>query len=339
MRIAGRKAGQLAGSLGRGIAGAWERLWFQPFDPLPAGVLRIGLGVLSVVMYLLLTPNFARYFGADGVLSMTDPALPPLVEDTWSAFAWFPGAPVMLFWAVGLLSAVTFTIGWKTRLSTVVLFVMQMSMVHRNRYAINGEDLVLRMMLLYACFAPMGQTLSLDRWLRDRTLGTAEAAERWPSIWPLRLMQINVALVYAISLPNKLVDDVAWSNGQAIYYSIVSNMWGRFPWPSLFYGATSDVMTTFTVIVEGLFPILVWFRRTRLIAIAALSSLHIGIAFMLKNVTLFSLGMVLCFSAFIPADTMRDLWARRGWLAARLRRSQGAPDRMAVPDLTQNRAG
>jgi hypothetical protein len=306
-------------ALGRG----WERLWFKPYDPLPAALYRICMGTLLTAMYLALAPSFSRYFGRNGVLSLEDPTLSQGPEDWWSLFYLFSGVPLWVFWLLGLVAAIGFTVGWKTRLWTIVLFALEMSMSHRNRFAINGEDLVARMTLFYGCFAPLGATLSIDEWWKRRKAARAAAADvpdvaAAPRIWPVRLMQINVALIYAISLPHKLDDDVAWRNGDAIFLSVTSSLWGRFPWPSLFYGTLGDVMTYFTVAAEGLFPIVVWFARTRPYAVLALASLHLGIAFMLKNVAFFSLGMVCCFWLYLPAETIRGAWRRGQPLLQRL---------------------
>ena len=47
-------------------------------------------------------------------------------------------------------------------------------------------------------------------------------------------MQVNFALIYAISLPHRLVDDISWWNGDALYYTIANDMWRRWPWPEAF---------------------------------------------------------------------------------------------------------
>jgi hypothetical protein len=311
---------------GRLIARAWNRLWFAPYDPLPAGVFRIALGLLLTAMYLVISPNWERYFSPDGVLSLNDPTLPPLADDWWSLFHLLPGVPLRLFWVLGLVAAVAFTAGWKTRFATVVLFAMETSMIARNRWAINGEDLVGRMLLFYGMFAPLGAALSVDAWLARRKAARAgvQPAAAQPRIWPIRLMQLNIAAVYLISLPAKLTDDVAWLNGQAIYFSVVSNMWSRVPWPRPFYGVLGNVMTYFTIVAEGSVPLLIWFRRTRPFVVAAIASLHLGIAIMLKNVTFFSLTMVCAFCVFLSSAQVQWIWARvralaghaRAWLAA-----------------------
>ena len=286
----------------------WKNFWFARFDPLPLAVFRIAIGGLMLWGYLCLYTDWGRYFGVDGVQSLNDPALPAPLVDWWSIFYWTENfLPVRAIWWLAVVAAVGFTIGWQTRACTILLFIMESSMIHTNRWAINGEDLIFRMLMFYGCFATLDRALSVDRWLKVRRGAPREIVpEEWPVSWPARLMQINIVLVYAISLPNKLVDDVAWQNGNAIYLSMVSNMWSRFPWPELFYdGTLSKFFTYSTIVVEGLFPILVWFRRTRLYIIAALASLHIGIAIMLQNVAFFSISMVCSFCVFLPGDFLR----------------------------------
>jgi hypothetical protein len=87
-------------------------------------------------------------------------------------------------------------------------------------------------------------------------------------------------------------------------------MWSRCPFPSLFYDWLSHVLTYATVLIEGAFPILFWFRKTKLPAIAAIVGLHVGIAVMLKNVTFFSLAMACSLSIFLPPEITRATLSR-----------------------------
>src|SRR5205823_4538597 len=141
----------------------------------------------------------------------------------------------------------------------------------------NGEDLIFRMVLFYSCLMDLNRTLAVDQWMATRPDSKPALSQAWPLAWPVRLMQINIVLIYVISLPNKLADDAAWWNGHAIYLSVVSNLWSRFPWPSLFFGGLLSKLFTYgTIMTEGLFPILVWFKKTRLYALAAIAALHLG---------------------------------------------------------------
>jgi hypothetical protein len=120
-------------------------------------------------------------------------------------------------------------------------------------------------------------------------------------------MQCNICLIYLISLPFKLVDDAAWLDGTAIYLAMTNDIWSRFPWPQLFYGGILSPLFTYgTIVVEGLFPILVWIRSTRWVALTAITSLHLGIAVCLQNVTFFTLSMVCSFWVFVPGEAVRN---------------------------------
>jgi len=288
---------------------AWNRVWFSRFDPVSIGVFRILLGALITVFYLVLSPNWERFYAADGVASVNEIGN---LNDPWTVFHWTePNLPIRVYWCIGVIAAIFFTLGWKTRLCTVVLFILECSLLNRSLPAMNGEDVVFRMLLFWGMFAPLGHRLSLDSFLKKRRGEQVEG--ELPRIWAVRGMQINFLLIYVISLPNKLVDDVAWWNGDAIYLAVVSNMWSRCPWPEMFYavdGLLSKLFTYGTIIVEGSFPLLVWFDRPRLYAICAIASLHLGIAVMLNGVTFFTLSMVCALWSFVPAEVTWKLIQR-----------------------------
>ena len=129
-------------------------------------------------------------------------------------------------------------------------------------------------------------------------------------IWAVRAMQINFIAIYFFSLPNKLADDVAWINGDAIYLSMVSSMWSRQLCPERFYifdGLFSKIATYGTIFVEGTFPILVWFPKTKMVSILALASMHIFIAIFLNGVAFFSLSMVCGLITFISSEYIKRI--------------------------------
>ena len=305
-----------------GIARAWNQCWFSRFDPVSVSVFRIFLGIHIIAFYLVLSPNWERFYAADGITSLVELTTRPR-EHWWSLFywteAWFS---IRAFWWVGLVAAILFTLGWKCRVSTIVLYAIESTLLQRSTPAMNGEDAVYHLILFWGMFAPLGEGLSIDSWLKRRRARDQTGAEGLPTIWAVRAMQINFVLIYAISLPNKLVDDIAWWNGDAIYLSIVSNVWSRWPWPEMFYafnGFLSKCFTYGTILAEGGFCVLVWFPRPRLYIIGALAALHIGIAVMLNGVAFFSLSMVCGLWLFVPPEVTRMLIGRISWAGDVLR--------------------
>lgn len=306
---------------------AWNRFWFSRADVLPQCASRIGFGIIMMMFMIGTAPNWHRFYAADGILSLGDADLDPSRSDNvWCVMAWTdPYMPVEIWWWVGLILTVLFTLGYQTRLATIGLFIFQSSLIHRNSYVVNGEELVVRMILFYGCFAPWGERLSLDAWIRRTQLIkqkiTDHAQRPLPMVWTWRLMQINFIAIYAISLPYKFAQDADWLNGNAIHWTIASDMWwsrGWMSWITLeFNGLFRKAMTWGTVLVEGLFPVFVCFSRTRVPGALSLIALHVGIALSIPGVTLFTLSMVAGALMFLPttfyfrsASLLRNAWCR-----------------------------
>jgi hypothetical protein len=276
---------------------AWDRLWFRELDPFSLGVFRIALGVLIFFMYLALAPSWEAYFGAQGIASGMTP-------EKLSIFYRTEGiVPARAWWWLGLAASLTFTLGLWTRPSTIVLYVLESSMGHEDPIVCNGEDPLMRMLLLYACFAPTGRALSLDQLRRPRTGA--------PRIWPVRLMQINLAAIYVFSTIAKLLTDRAWLTGDFMYWVLANDDVSRWPWPKLAaHRWVSAPMTYAAILVEGLFPLFAWFKKTRWIAVAVAASFQILIAVIIQGVTFFSLTMACSFLVFLPGEELRA-WASR----------------------------
>lgn len=288
------------------VVRAWDRFWFAPIHPLPAALFRISVGALIFLMYVALHPNWEIYYAPNGILSLGDPAPGGPWREGWSVFRLTDGVlPIRLWYWLGLAAAATFTIGWWTRPSALVLWILQCSLVHRSPAVVNGEDLVVRMLLFYSCFAPLGAALSVD---------AARRPMAWtPQIWAIRLIQINVCLVYVFTQSHKVFGDVVWRNGDAMYYTMVSRIWSRWPWPALYYdGVVSTLSTYASLLLEIGFPIAVWFSRVRVWAVLAITGLHLAIALALSNVGFFSLSMACSFWAFLTTDDLRRLRPQPG---------------------------
>lgn len=290
------------------IARLWDRFWFGPADLLPLAFFRIHLGLLILGALLCSTPNWERFYARDGLVSLNVPQVARLApEDTFNIFYYTEGfLPVRVWWAAGLLAAVGLTVGFQTRLCTVFLFVLESSMIHRTRLLTNGDDLMFRMLLLYGAFAPLGHRLSLDAWL-----GRVKPGQPW--IWAQRMLQISIALIYGISLPFKFAQDGAWGAGEAIYWTMASDMWyqGWFTQLAYQWGPWFSYLATYgTVWIEGSFPFLVCFRRTRMLAVWSATALHLGIALFVPNVLFFTLAMVAGFWVYYPGE-MLERWLAR----------------------------
>ena len=294
----------------------WNRFWFSEAEPLPAALFRISFGFLLLSFFVSLLPHFTEYYSAQGILSLDllDPHR--LHQDRHSVFYWTDGwIPTQGLGCVGILAAACFTLGWKTRWAAVALFVLQTSMINTSRNLINGEDLLFRSLLFFSCFAPLDQRLSLRNWIERRSNHRDSQEQAAPQIWPLRLIQLNLLLIYLISLPSKLISDSAWLNGDALYWVMSNEIWCRWPWPSHFYGWLGKVATYSTVLTEGLFPFAVWIPGLRIASLVAIAVLHLGMAIFMQNMGFFALGMVCALWVFVPQSLLTKLGDRRATLS------------------------
>ena len=173
--------------------------------------------------------------------------------------------------------------------------------------------MIIRALLFYSLLAPLGDRYSVDHLIRrhaemQKTIIHSDGRPPCRAAWPLRLMQINVVLIYAFSLPHTLLSDSSWLNGEALYWVFMSSLWNRWPVQGIFYnGILSSLMTYSTALIEGLFPILVWIPKTRLPILIAITLFHLGIALFLNNLTFFSLAMICSFALFIPGQKLASL--------------------------------
>lgn len=302
------------------LHGNWNPFWFSRLDARPLALFRIMTGLLMLAMLLSLYPNWSRFFAADGMISLNSPGLENnRVNTPLGLFFWTEGlVPIQTFWPLGVVCSLLFVVGWKTRWATLGMLVFIGSMINRNPYVVNGEELVWRMVLLYSLLIDLGATWSVDAWMRARR---GRPARTTVFAWPVRMMQINIALIYAISLPYKFAQDPGWVTGDAFHWTVASDMWGpnSLPWITLAGGGILRKLITFgTVVVEGAFPLLVWFEKYRRWVLAPIACLHLGIALMIPNVTFFTLSMVCVFPCFLTGRDLDELvWlrdrVRNGW--------------------------
>ena len=282
----------------------WNDFWFSKAELLPVSIFRICFGLLLCVIFIAYLPNWERFYDSNGIISLHDNNIPHY-QNLLSVFRLTEGKiPVIFWWFIGFVSAIAFTLGYKTRFFTIVLYVLYTSMINRNCFIVYGEDNVIRMLLFYSCFAPLGYRLALDSSLNRKL------RNKMPDIWPIRLMQINIVLIYFFSTPCKLLYDPSWVNGTAIYWTVTSNNWSRFPFPDLFYKCNaflSKLISYGALAVEFSFPIFVWFKNTKLISLVFISMLHIGIGILIPNVTFFTFYMLCSFWIFVPEAFLKSL--------------------------------
>jgi uncharacterized membrane protein YphA (DoxX/SURF4 family) len=296
---------------------AWERFWFAEVPPHCYALLRILFGMLAVVS-LLQERELTLFWDVDGLV--------PGIQDGMglkaSLFAYGLGhvAGRGLFFA-SLASYGCMALGLWSTISVTVSFLALSAQVYWNHLPLSGAHSAIQAVVLCLVFADCGAVWSLDSWLgrrrgaNDRVLG----AVTYP-IAPLRLIRIQVALVYLSSGLWKLFND-QWRDGSAVHYVLSNNVYQRFRYqvpPGL--DSLTTLLTYGVMFWEISFGLMVLYRPTRRIAIIVGVMMHLG---MLTAIEIGPFGWVMLASyvAFLEPERVRSLPDRFGHVFVRPSRS------------------
>jgi len=169
----------------------WNRFWFSRQPTYSFGIFRILFGLYLLLTFIISFPNWERFYGTNGTLALSD----IVFAEQFSLFS-LTDNPLLLWliYGVAVCCSLTLVVGFKTRLSTVILFIIYASMNHRNPLLMNGQDGVAKMFLFFGCFAPLGDHLSLDEFFKYRTFRLLNSSQpvELKEVWILRLMQLSV---------------------------------------------------------------------------------------------------------------------------------------------------
>lgn len=287
----------------RGVVDAWDRFWFRPVETSTLGLFRIAYGLVLSLWTLTLMSDATSFFSEDGVLPEVS-----LAGWRWSLLELDDSrAAVLVLMAALLGAALCVMVGYRTRLATVVSFLLLVSLRWRNIWVMNGGDSLLRHMGFFLMLAPAGAALSVDRW-RSAREGFWTHPPRAP--WALRLIQIQVSVVYLFTLWLKAQGE-RWNAGTAVSDSLRVQDLVRFelPWFVTDSLLVANLLTFGTLAVELALAVLLWNRRARPYVVVLGVTLHLFIE-LTMSLGFFSVVMILGYLAFLPEDTATAFVAR-----------------------------
>lgn len=312
-------------ALARDLAEGWDRFWFTAADPTLLGLIRVLTGLMLVYTHAVWGLVLQDFFGAEPWLSES---LVHAIQSDGYAYSFWWLVPAQWAWAAhaaSLAVLVLFTIGYKTRLTSVLALVVAISYAHRVPEALFGLDQVNVMLTLYLTLGGAGQALSVDRWLASRRQGrpTSPPAPSVAANLALRLINVHMCVIYLFAGISKLQGE-AWWDGQA--------MWGAFA--SLEYQSADmtwlaryprliELATHICVLWEMTFCVLIWKPRWRPLVLAGAVALHIGIGACLGMWT-FGLIMLVGCASFLPDEAVH---AALGALSPTRARREAVPFR------------
>lgn len=199
---------------------------------------------------------------------------------------------------LGILIVLMFTLGFRTRLATVLTFLLFWSLYYRNPFITNGGDNLVRIQLFYMMFTQAGAAFSLDRWLKKRKQGKIRG---WLAPYGAVLHNVAAAAIiiqlvflYFTSGIYKVMGSM-WQEGTAVYYAmrVQDYVWPKVsPW--FWQSETIIVFLSYaSVLFQVSFPFLLLNRFTKYLALLGAFTFHTGVGLMM-NLALFSWYMIAC---------------------------------------------
>jgi hypothetical protein len=209
-----------------------------------------------------------------------------------------PSFQALLF-GVTALAALVLLVGYRTRLMTVVVWVLVLSIQWRNPLVLSGGDILLRMLLFWGMFLPLGAYWSVDRALKATP---PRLSMRFLSFATVGLF-LQIAFMYWFTAILKSGQE--WRvDGSAIYYTLsidqITTPIGAYlyQFPTLL-----TILTFATILLEAFGPFLLFFPiltgPVRTGAVLAFMSLHFGI-WLTLYAGIFPWVGALCMVCFLP---------------------------------------
>src|SRR3954468_18859279 len=173
------------------IREGWNRFFHEPIPATTMGLFRILYGSMLLTYAAMVWSDFPVWYGARGVLPF-ERAVHMYGGRGFAVFHWLPHTDgvTMTVFQIFVVAAFCVTIGFQTRIASVVAFVGLASMHHRNTLILHSGDAFLRLLTFWMMFADAGRSFSVDRLIRlGRGKESGELAMVPP--WPLRIIQLT----------------------------------------------------------------------------------------------------------------------------------------------------
>jgi hypothetical protein len=308
---------------------------------------RIVLGVLVLADLANRATDLLAHYSDAGVMPRAALEPPnteifPKAQQIVSPFAisinMFSGEPLFqaLVFLLGAVGAVALIFGWWTRVASVIAWVVILSIQQRNPLVLASGDILLRMLLFWAMFLPLGAVWSLDR---RRTGGRLSML--YFSFGTVALF-MQIAFIYWFTA--LLKTGAEWrTDFSALYYALSLDQVARpLGQAMLDFPLLLAFLTVSTLLLEVVGPFLlfspVFTGPVRTATIAAFMSLHFGIL-LTMDIGIFPFISAFCMVCFLPAwfwDTALPrlhaaLPASLGNLARRLGGWRGEPSEGSEP--------
>lgn len=287
----------------KSLIGSWDRFFFEPRPVDSIAIFRIFWCVILLIATLLDLNNIDTFYGPHSLISLgtVRSQFPQTHLNIFHLFNVGYEFVYVLF-GIYILSLIFSILGFYTRTSLIVALVCMVSLHQRNIWILSSSELLMRLMTILLICSPCGHAFSVDSIL-GRKFASFKKPREW-SPWAMRLIQIQLSVVYIWTVWHKLKGDT-WFDGTALYYATRLENMKNFSVPFLLnWMPFLKVATWGTLVIELALGTLIWFKEFRKPLIVVGILFHVGIEYMMA-IPYFEMIMILLLLLFITPEEVR----------------------------------
>ena len=247
------------------------------------GLMRILLGLMLLLDVLIRSTDAVAFYSDQGVFPRA-----ALLEFGWYQWRYSlhmgTGEPAVirgLFVLQGIF-AVMLMVGYRTRLATIASWIFVISLHARAGLLLQAGDIVIRLVLFWSMFLPLGDRFSVD------ALSRPVPAARPRLVTSVASFGFILQLSYMYVFTAILKSGGVWHNGQAVYYALMLDHYVKQPQTSIMlqFPKVMQFFTGATLVLEYAGPPLllspVWRGPLRTLVCFSFIGLHMGFFFFME---------------------------------------------------------
>jgi Vitamin K-dependent gamma-carboxylase len=301
---------------------AWHRFWFEPADPLMLGIIRLLGGWMLFYNLAIWTLDLEAFFGDNGLQPLQAVKALYVNRPIFSFWLWTGDQYLWPMHIACLVVSGMFCLGFATRVTSILSFLITISYSQRVPIANFGFDQILGMLCLYLSIGPSGAAVSVDSlirrwWLRRK--GQVYGPRKFASARvSMRLIQLHLCAIYFWAGFAKLKGP-SWWTGEAMWRVIANEEYQTMDLTWMAWVPWLPFLIAHVAIAwEIFFIVLVWNPKFRPLILFIGVLMHLGIGAFLG---MWTFGLIMAFAYLAFSDP--DLWRHRMALFVRWMRDRG----------------
>ncbi len=275
-------------------------LFFKPAAPETLGFFRIAVSSFALVQLFVLLPDWMWLYGPHGLLpwevseALNTNSTPSvlLLSNLLQHIHIAPNITLYIITLVYFIALAGLLAGFKTRLMGITAWLMHIMLNTTAHFTAYGVETFLHIALFYCAVLPVGCCISVDA--RKKPLTTPQ----YLIILSVRIIQLHLCIMY-LSCGIEKSMGVQWWNGEAIWMALQQDQFHRVNtgWMAQI-PIVPKLLCWGTLFVETLYPVAIFYKKTKKIWLISIISMHAFIAIFLGLQLFGALMILLNISAF-----------------------------------------